>query len=150
MHLVLLKKKEEEAKQEEARKNPPQIIQPVTEIKQAETVVTTTTDIPDSPQIQTQSNTLNDTNSSVSVIDTFSNKSALKMYTALLQYLDTYKNSFSQLLTDPRMKQFRFNCQKAVNIPLNAISAVSMPHMMVSSFFNKYTSCKPCEKKWLC
>lgn len=32
-------------------------------------------------------------------------------------------------MNDPRLKQFKFALQKAVNIPLNAISSVSSQHL---------------------
>ncbi|GLV34575.1 Gle1 RNA export mediator [Carabus blaptoides fortunei] len=66
----------------------------------------------------------------VTSVDTFVSRSALKMYSALQVYLETYTNNFTQLASDPQLKQFRFHCQKAVNIPLNAISAVSQQHLL--------------------
>lgn len=66
------------------------------------------------------------------VIDTFRNKNLLKRYSNLIQFLEDYKSKFHQLVNDPRMKQFRFHCKKAVNLPLNAISAVNSHHIIVS------------------
>lgn len=59
----------------------------------------------------------------------FVSKENLRTYAELQQFLDNYENGFKELASDPKLKQFRFALQKAVNIPLNAISAVSSQHL---------------------
>ncbi|CAG9565611.1 unnamed protein product [Danaus chrysippus] len=50
-------------------------------------------------------------------------------YTELRDFLDKYENSYKDLLQDNNCKKFRFDCQKAVNTPVNALSSVSGVHM---------------------
>ncbi|XP_063539333.1 mRNA export factor Gle1 [Cydia strobilella] len=47
----------------------------------------------------------------------------------LKSFLDQYENQYKDLLENVHMKKFRFDCQKAVNTPVNAISSVSGMHM---------------------
>ncbi|XP_047994768.1 mRNA export factor Gle1 [Leguminivora glycinivorella] len=47
----------------------------------------------------------------------------------LKNFLDQYENQYKGLLENVNMKKFRFDCQKAVNTPVNAISSVSGMHM---------------------
>lgn len=64
-----------------------------------------------------------------SIDTTFVSKENLRWYAELQQFLDNYENSFKAITEDPNLKKFKFACQKAVNIPLNAISAVSSQHL---------------------
>ncbi|XP_072929756.1 uncharacterized protein Gle1 [Epargyreus clarus] len=50
-------------------------------------------------------------------------------YVSLRDFLLEYESRFKELLVDPNHKKFRFDCQKAVNTPVNAISPVSAMHM---------------------
>ncbi|KAJ3649029.1 hypothetical protein Zmor_020791 [Zophobas morio] len=58
----------------------------------------------------------------------------LKKYADIKQFLSQYSSLFKELLNDEQQKQYRFDCKKAVNIPVNAISAVSSEHLR-----DKYT-----------
>ncbi|KAJ9592389.1 hypothetical protein L9F63_015957 [Diploptera punctata] len=59
----------------------------------------------------------------------FVDKDSFHKYENLKQHLQTFESSCNMLMTDDKLKQFRFNCQKAVNIPLNAISPTSAAHL---------------------
>ncbi|XP_063230135.1 mRNA export factor GLE1 [Bacillus rossius redtenbacheri] len=50
-------------------------------------------------------------------------------YRDLSQLLDQLHGSYADLLRDPSLKEFRFECQRAVNVPLNSISDVSASHL---------------------
>lgn len=50
-------------------------------------------------------------------------------YIELGDYLDQYEAQYKDLLQDVNLKKFRFDCQKAVNTPVNALSSVSVLHM---------------------
>ncbi|XP_075982961.1 gle1 RNA export mediator [Anticarsia gemmatalis] len=50
-------------------------------------------------------------------------------YEDLKNYLDQYEAQYKDLLQDVNLKKFRFDCQKAVNTPVNALSSVSSLHM---------------------
>lgn len=56
-------------------------------------------------------------------------KEDLSTYAELQQFLDEYEERVKDISEEPKLKQFKFACQKAVNIPLNAISAVSSQHL---------------------
>ncbi|KAJ2953421.1 hypothetical protein O0L34_g1010 [Tuta absoluta] len=50
-------------------------------------------------------------------------------YLELHKYLDEYESRYKDLLENVNMKKFRFDCQKAVNTPVNALSSVSGSHI---------------------
>ncbi|XP_053613860.1 mRNA export factor Gle1 [Plodia interpunctella] len=50
-------------------------------------------------------------------------------YEDLKNFLVQYELQYKELLENVNMKKFRFDCQKAVNTPVNAISSVSGIHM---------------------
>ncbi|XP_045776324.1 mRNA export factor Gle1 [Maniola jurtina] len=50
-------------------------------------------------------------------------------YEQLKNFLDNYESSYKDLLDNTSLKKFRFDCQKAVNTPVNALSSVSGTHM---------------------
>lgn len=50
-------------------------------------------------------------------------------YEELKKFLENYESSYKDLLEDTTLKKFRFDCQKAVNTPVNALSSVSGSHM---------------------
>lgn len=53
----------------------------------------------------------------------------LRKYVEIKQFLEQYLQTCKVLEDNPELKQFRFDCKKAVNIPVNAISAVSSEHL---------------------
>lgn len=59
----------------------------------------------------------------------FYSKSNYAYYLELKNYLAEYENKYKQLLEDSTLKKFKFDCQKAVNTPINALSSVSGAHM---------------------
>lgn len=50
-------------------------------------------------------------------------------YQQLEQFLDSYEAQYKELLENISLKKFRFDCQKAVNTPVNALSSVSGAHI---------------------
>lgn len=56
---------------------------------------------------------------------------ALAFYQEIHSFYQEKVDSVKPLQTDESMKKYRFACQKAINIPLNAISAVSSQHLQV-------------------
>lgn len=66
----------------------------------------------------------------ISITD-FVNPKQFEEYRVLLGFLDESIASVRPLTEDINYKKFRFNCQKAVNIPVNSISAVSAGHLKV-------------------
>ncbi|XP_011180136.1 mRNA export factor Gle1 [Zeugodacus cucurbitae] len=54
---------------------------------------------------------------------------ALAFYQQIHSFYQEKVDSVKPLQTDENMKKYRFACQKAINIPLNAISAVSSQHL---------------------
>lgn len=47
----------------------------------------------------------------------------------LSEFLDQYEARYKELLENSNLKKFRFDCQKAVNTPVNALSSVSSYHI---------------------
>lgn len=54
---------------------------------------------------------------------------SLNQFVEFRQFLTTYEASYKALLEDDSLKKFRFDLQKAVNTPVNAISSVSGGHL---------------------
>lgn len=54
----------------------------------------------------------------------------LKIYTETIETLERHTQSYQALATDAALKQFKFDCKKAVNVPVNAISAVNTEHLL--------------------
>ncbi|XP_050664141.1 mRNA export factor Gle1 [Leptidea sinapis] len=50
-------------------------------------------------------------------------------FTDLQNFLMDYENKYKELLENSNLKKFRFDCQKAVNTPVNTLSSVSGSHM---------------------
>lgn len=67
-------------------------------------------------------------------LDKFISKLNFKMYSELVDFQEQYSKTFKELLNNNDLKQFRFDCKKAVNIPVNSISGVSQEHLL-----DKYT-----------
>uniref|UniRef100_A0A182PKA1 mRNA export factor GLE1 n=1 Tax=Anopheles epiroticus TaxID=199890 RepID=A0A182PKA1_9DIPT len=57
----------------------------------------------------------------------------LEFYNEIKSFYEQHQTAVKQLMDDPNMKAYRFNCQKAINVPVNAISAVNREH-----FIDKY------------
>uniref|UniRef100_A0A182QIV9 mRNA export factor GLE1 n=1 Tax=Anopheles farauti TaxID=69004 RepID=A0A182QIV9_9DIPT len=57
----------------------------------------------------------------------------LQFYNEVKSFYEQHQTAVKQLMDDPSMKTYRFNCQKAINVPVNAISAVNREH-----FIDKY------------
>lgn len=51
-------------------------------------------------------------------------------FTYLQNFLENYTNSYKDLTNNDSFKQFKFDCKKAINIPVNAISAVNSQHLL--------------------
>ena len=54
---------------------------------------------------------------------------ALVEYAELQEHLNTVQASFQQFISDPKQTKYKFDLQKAVNIPINALSAHSPSHL---------------------
>ncbi|XP_053965620.1 mRNA export factor Gle1 [Anastrepha ludens] len=57
------------------------------------------------------------------------NSVAQKFYQEIYSFYQEKVDGVKPLQSDENMKKYRFACQKAINIPLNAISAVSAQHL---------------------
>ncbi|XP_068976313.1 mRNA export factor Gle1 [Bombus flavifrons] len=56
-------------------------------------------------------------------------KELLEIYVNNKKFLENYVKIFDEFLQSPSMKKFRFECQKAINIPVNAISGINQQHL---------------------
>lgn len=65
-----------------------------------------------------------------SQINRFISKSSLRIYSELQDFMEKYIETSAELENNHSYKQFRFDCKKAVNIPVNAISAVNTHHLL--------------------
>ncbi|GJQ80834.1 hypothetical protein Trydic_g9420 [Trypoxylus dichotomus] len=68
--------------------------------------------------------------SSPAKLDKFISKASFSWYSELQEFLKNYEKSYANLLANESLKQFKFDCKKAVNIPVNAISAVNTQHLL--------------------
>lgn len=50
-------------------------------------------------------------------------------YQQLQQFLESYEAQYKELVENVNLKKFRFDCQKAVNTPVNALSSLSGAHI---------------------
>ncbi|XP_058461580.1 mRNA export factor Gle1 isoform X2 [Malaya genurostris] len=64
----------------------------------------------------------------------FVSQESLAFYTEIKRFYEQHQAAVKALLDDVNMKTYRFNCQKVINTPVNAISAVSREH-----FVDKFT-----------
>ncbi|XP_053675953.1 mRNA export factor Gle1 [Anopheles nili] len=62
----------------------------------------------------------------------------LQFYNEIKSFYEQHQTAVKQLMDDPSMKTYRFNCQKAINVPVNTISAVNRDHFIDK--FNKLAS----------
>lgn len=65
-----------------------------------------------------------------SVIEKYCSRANLKQLSELQEFLNTYRQSYKQFAEDGSLKQYKFDLKKAVNIPVNAISAVNARHLL--------------------
>lgn len=68
-------------------------------------------------------------NSAVLKIEQCISPMNLRKYVEIKQFLEQYLQTCKVLEDNPELKQFRFDCKKAVNLPVNAITAVSSDHL---------------------
>ncbi|XP_034941554.1 nucleoporin Gle1 [Chelonus insularis] len=61
--------------------------------------------------------------------DTYPDHESLQIYVRARTFLDSYTALYHNFVRSPATKQFRFDCQKAINIPINTISSVSGAHL---------------------
>lgn len=54
----------------------------------------------------------------------------LDKYESVLVFAKKFKETFIQLENDPSLKTFRFDCKKAVNVPVNSLSDVNAQHIL--------------------
>nr|XP_033325449.1 nucleoporin GLE1 [Megalopta genalis] len=66
---------------------------------------------------------------STSQLYEYVDKELLQMYINSKQFLENYVKSYDEFLQSASTKKFRFECQKAINIPVNAISGISRQHL---------------------
>lgn len=60
----------------------------------------------------------------------FISEVCLKTYEKLQMILQEIQENYAALEKDDTFKQFRFDCKKAINIPVNAISSASSRHLL--------------------
>lgn len=56
-------------------------------------------------------------------------KDSLQIYVNSQKFLNNYVKNHEEFLQSPDTKKFRFECKKAINIPVNAISGISEQHL---------------------
>lgn len=81
--------------------------------------VTTITTVPKEPKPEQKVNL----NQYITVKD-------LDRYESVLVFAKKFKETFIQLENDPSLKTFRFDCKKAVNVPVNSLSDVNAQHIL--------------------
>ncbi|XP_015597415.1 nucleoporin GLE1 isoform X2 [Cephus cinctus] len=69
-----------------------------------------------------------ESNSAYDVLQ-FVDKESLKLFVQSQEFLEHHMAIYADLLRQSSSKEFRFECQKAINIPVNAISGVSGEHL---------------------
>lgn len=84
---------------------------------------------PPLPTLSAQLDAVDSTNKALA-IQTFVSAERLQSYEQIMAFYEQYAQSVKPLQADENMKKYRFNCQKAVNIPINTISAVSPQHLL--------------------
>ncbi|XP_055627521.1 mRNA export factor Gle1 [Toxorhynchites rutilus septentrionalis] len=65
----------------------------------------------------------------------FVSQESLAFYMGIKSFYEQHQTAVKALLEDASMKAYRFNCQKVINTPVNAISVVSREHFVDK--FNK-------------
>ncbi|XP_015435039.1 PREDICTED: nucleoporin GLE1 isoform X2 [Dufourea novaeangliae] len=56
-------------------------------------------------------------------------KESLQIYVNSKQFLENYMKSYDEFVQSASTKKFRFEYQKAINVPINAISGISKQHL---------------------
>lgn len=59
----------------------------------------------------------------------YSDFESLQSYMKIHVFLTNYMATYRELAQASSLKKFRFECQKAINIPVNAISGVNASHL---------------------
>lgn len=54
----------------------------------------------------------------------------LKMYSEVMDFLEEHTKSFKNLEVDNAQKQFKFECKKAINTPVNSLSGINSSHIL--------------------
>lgn len=54
----------------------------------------------------------------------------IKMYTEIMDFLEEHTKSFNNLEVDNSQKQFKFECKKAINTPVNSLSGINSNHIL--------------------
>ncbi|XP_022905704.2 mRNA export factor Gle1 [Onthophagus taurus] len=67
---------------------------------------------------------------SLKKLDDIVSMNSLKQYSELQDFQVNVQNSYNQLEKDESLKQFKFDCKKAINIPVNAISGLNPQHLL--------------------
>ncbi|OAD59372.1 Nucleoporin GLE1 [Eufriesea mexicana] len=62
-------------------------------------------------------------------LDGYVDKELLQIYVNSQKFLEDYVKSFDEFLQSPTEKSFRFEIQKAINIPVNTISGINEQHL---------------------
>lgn len=62
-------------------------------------------------------------------MDGYVDKELLQIYVNSQKFLEDYVKSFDEFLQSTTDKSFRFEIQKAINIPVNAISGINQQHL---------------------
>lgn len=57
-------------------------------------------------------------------------KESLQIYIHSQEILENHLKNYNEFFQSTSTKQFRFECQKAINIPVNAISAINEQHLI--------------------
>lgn len=70
------------------------------------------------------------TKEGTSKINEYASKDSILAFAKLQKYLSDFQESLKKLSEDSSLKQFKFDCKKAVNVPVNAISPVSKEHLL--------------------
>lgn len=56
-------------------------------------------------------------------------RESLQLYMNSKQFLKNYMQNYDEFQQSPSTKTLRFECQKAINIPVNAISGINEQHL---------------------
>ncbi|CAH1981346.1 unnamed protein product [Acanthoscelides obtectus] len=99
----------------------PAFSQPIPPSSQPKPVPTTSA-APSQPQVEAVKPTHK--------LDKYVSLSTLKMYAEIMEFYEKQTASFKELEADPALKQFRFDCKKAVNIPVNSLSGINAEHIL--------------------
>lgn len=60
----------------------------------------------------------------------FSNEDCNNQWIELMNFGTNYEKAIEPLINDGNCKKYRFDCQRAINIPVNAISGVNSEHLV--------------------